>query len=302
MATTIHITEKPTVSCAPDSTGMSQLNNKAYITKTPTDVMACISGYLCVKDLCNFRQVCRWAEHETFDRFARRGYSHLAIRWPASTRYLEDLEKVVQDSKGLGTSVKTLTVGSIWEEELSDDKLALLPRLLRHLKHVTSLSLNRLCQKDFARWTQSWLQQLENGTFDARHPRSTKLFLWDCKSKSSEILSLLHAVDSNITELGFNSVESFDSHWDEILEFVQSDLRELKRLDLHRLSWTSRDNVGRITRFMDGQILSRSVQGAEGTEKVTIMRWRACLEGPYAVKLGLSMISEYIAKHKDDIE
>lgn len=78
------------------------------IHRLPTDVMSKVIQFLPVADLKSLRQASQWAEMESFNDFVACGYKTvtLCVSRPAIDR----LERVLQQSKRLASSVRALVV------------------------------------------------------------------------------------------------------------------------------------------------------------------------------------------------
>ncbi|TKA68517.1 hypothetical protein B0A55_08175 [Friedmanniomyces simplex] len=76
----------------------------SHLTDLPTDAVSIIVSFLPMKDVRNFRQACRWADHETFHDFAARGYERVGIR--GSRESVRRFARVVQESPRLAAFVQ----------------------------------------------------------------------------------------------------------------------------------------------------------------------------------------------------
>ena len=78
------------------------------ILNLPTTIIEHVVDYLRMLDLRSFRLTCRWAKHESFQSFARRGYSS-----PGPVCLAADpraLYKVLESSAPLARTVKSLKI------------------------------------------------------------------------------------------------------------------------------------------------------------------------------------------------
>jgi len=85
---------------------------RATVQDLPTALVSNVIKYLSLADLRNFCLTCKWAEHETFFDFARRGYT-----LPRSSRggaKIQALLRIIERSESLAKAIKLVHL--LWPE------------------------------------------------------------------------------------------------------------------------------------------------------------------------------------------
>ncbi|KAK5745172.1 hypothetical protein LTR17_001624 [Elasticomyces elasticus] len=268
------------------------------LTTTPTDVMFDIFDLLPMTDLCNFRQTCKWAQHQSFKTFAIRGYKHMVL--PDINECVCRFARAMENNSDLAASIKTLSVwgkpqikhGFSKMRSVGEDDFLSRQTLQSHgewtvsgviatLPCLESLKLSGLTRQSFA-WHFSRqhvpgslnhgsdADTLEYTTTGTNWPRLSFLSLRFTNLTSQELTAIYQLVGAEVTNVHLSSIVAVDGKWLEFLHKVPVPFPALKTLRLQILLDGTRSSTkddAKLFTFQDyGVRLHKALRGANGIE------------------------------------